>query len=143
MNHCLEVNDDPALWAIVRGGIEVNRDDDYLRELLNEFEASNTWIHHSSGAGLSLSKHEAFRRQYHILLLVDAGLMTSINGNGSPYRLTSQGHDFLAITRQSEAWEAAKSATRHMGGASIQMLYRVAEGYAREKLAQMGVPLGM
>lgn len=115
----------------------MTRDDDYLRALLIEFEASDHWVHHISGS--QMSAEAAHRRHYHILLLVDAGLMASVNGTGSPYRITNQGHDFLAVTRKSEAWEATKAATKHMGGASVQMLYRVAESLARQKLVEIGI----
>lgn len=46
-----------------------------------------------------------------------------------------------AICRN-EAWQAVKDATRHMKGASIQMLYRAAEGMAVQALRDLGVPMG-
>ncbi|MBN9890094.1 DUF2513 domain-containing protein [Salipiger abyssi] len=115
----------------------MTRDDDYLRELLLEFEADEDWVQVSElllGPG-----DDETKRHYHVLLLCDAGMMTGVDEG--LFRLTSAGHDFLELTRQSEAWEATKGASRKLGGASIQMLYRVAEGYARSKLSELGIPL--
>jgi hypothetical protein len=117
----------------------MERNDDYLRSLLLELEASDDWMHLSVlTSGSDEAENE---RHFHIMLLVDAGLMAPMSAKMQTFRITNSGHDFLALTRQSERWEAAKSAVRHIGGASIQMLYRAAEGLARQKLIEMGVPL--
>lgn len=113
------------------------RDDDYMRELLLELEASPDWSHLSYLA--QDSDAAAFRRHYHVLLLVDAGLLAPTSFGATSYRITNAGHDFIAVTRQNEAWEATKAATRHMGGASVQMLYRVAEALAINGLKAAGV----
>lgn len=130
--------DDPSFGYLL-GGDPLERDDDYLRELLQEMEAGSDWTHLSV---LTMSASEEGRkRHFHILLLVDAGLMASMGEKMQSFRITNAGHDFLALTRRNDAWEAAKAATRHLGGASVQMLYRAAEGYARQKLAEFGIPL--
>lgn len=117
----------------------MERDDDFLRSLLLEMEAGDEWMHMSV---LTNSSDEAeYKRHFHIMLLVDAGLMSPMSAKMQTFRITNSGHDFLALTRQNERWEAAKSAVRHIGGASIQMLYRAAEGLARQKLIELGVPL--
>lgn len=137
-NHCLGAVFDPSFDMLIVSGAEMQRDDDFLRALLLEFEASSEWWH------LSALHHgsppEELKRHFHVLLLVDAGMLAPLKEGGSTYRITNFGHDFLALTRKKETWEMTKSAARHMGGASIQMLYRVAEGLARSKLADLGVP---
>lgn len=120
---------------LLEGGIELERDDDYLRELLLELVSSDSWLHSSP---MSLADAEAQKRRFHILLLVDAGLMAE---HGKLFRITNQGHDFIALTREEKAWTMTKAAVKHIGGASIQMLYRAAEGYALQKLAGAGVPI--
>lgn len=136
---CFPSADPASFWALVDAGIPMERDDDYLRELLLEFEGSDTWEHVSV---LAIGdRSERLKRHYHVLLLVDGGLMAPLDEKARTFRITNQGHDFLAATRQNEAWEATKNASRHIGGASVQMLARIAEGYARQKLAELGVPL--
>lgn len=78
MNHCLEITDDPAFWILVMGRIEMTRDDDYLRQLLAEYAAEKHWLHHTTG-DLNPTPEDA-KRDYHTLLLADAGLMTSYTG---------------------------------------------------------------
>ena len=141
---CSKVVADPFFWGLIHGGIELERDDDYLRDLLLEMVTGDSWLHtstlHGDGSG-------AHKRHFHILLLVDAGFMARVaqegnQGQGGSYRITNDGHDFIALTRETEAWEATKAAMKSIKGASVQMLYRVAEGYARQKLVEMGVPIG-
>ena len=130
---------DQFFRALMCGGIELQRDDDYLRELLREFEASDEWAHQSVLS--SSSDAEDYKRHYHVLLLVDGGMLAPIAVGGTAFRITMSGHDFLALTRRSEAWEFTKTAAKKMGGASVQMLLRIAEGYACEALAKMGIDL--
>ncbi len=137
---CAAPHDDPSFGLILAGGFELQRDDDYLRGLLQEMERSDQWMH-LSALMLSMSEEDA-KRHYHVLLLVDAGFLAPMKPGGSAYRITNTGHDFLALTRKNDAWEATKSAAGHLGGASLQMLYRVAEGYAKQKLAELGIPMG-
>lgn len=130
---------DPAFRAILGGGEEMVRDDDYLRQLMQEFEAEEEWRHFTTIGDLSPSPSEN-KRNYHVLLLVDAGFMASIPGDGPPYRITNTGHDFLSLTRKSETWEATKAGVRKLGGSSVQMLFRVAEGLAYQQLEKLGIP---
>lgn len=136
-NRCFTPQPMPCFDRIVSMGIEMQRDDDYLRKLMQEFEADEDWRVLVSDR-IKSTPDEA-KRHYHITLLVDAGFMTHVGGQA--YRLTNAAHDFLAMTRQDEAWEATKAVGRRLGGASLQMLYRVAEGYAKQKLGEWGVPL--
>lgn len=128
----------PSFWHLVWAEQEMQRDDDYLRALLQQIETGPEWVVIS---GIDLEPDEAEAKEYyHLLLLHDAGYLAEIQRD--VFRITNAGYDFLAVTRESAAWEAAKGATRHLGGASIQMLYRVAEGFARQKLADLGIPMG-
>lgn len=137
-NPCHMPYDDPS-FGFLLGGMPLERDDDYLRDLMRELEGSDEWMHLS--VLTSGSDGEEFKRHFHLLLLVDAGFLAPMTAKMQTFRITNAGHDFLSVTRRSEAWEAAKAASRHIGGASIQMLYRAAEGFARQKLAELGIPL--
>jgi len=134
-NHCLPWGY-PAMVAERRVAAMV-RDDDYLRELLLSFEAARDWRFVTSM--ILDPSSEDFKRDYHIRLLADAGLMVQMNEY--TFRMTSAGHDFIALTRSNEAWEATKNGVKHVAGVTIQMLFRVAEGYAVEKLRSFGVPI--
>jgi Hypothetical protein (DUF2513). len=116
----------------------MKRDDDYMRQLLLDIEASDDWYFHNTLG--SADDAEADKSHFHVMLLVDAGFLARF-GNDT-YRITNAGHDLLALTRRNEAWEATKKAAGHVGGASLQMLLRVAEGLARQKLAELGIPIG-
>lgn len=121
---------------LMHGGFELERDDDYLRELMLETVSRDRWLH---SAPLIRADAEAQKRHFHILLLVDAGLMAQ---HGQLFRVTNQGHDFVALTREDDAWKFVKTSLKHVGGASIQMLYRAAEAYALLKLEEAGMKLG-
>lgn len=124
---------------MVMRGVLVQRDDDYLRTLLADMAASNKWMHLSA---LTLSPDpDREKRHFHILLLEDAGFMQPMSAKREVWRISGAGYDFLRLTEQSATWEATKNAAQKIGGASVQMLYRIAEGYARQKLTELGVPL--
>lgn len=57
---------------------------------------------------------------------------------GDLYRITNAGHDFLAHTRQSDAWEAIKAISGRLGGAGVGVMARVAEAYIIQKAVDLG-----
>lgn len=130
---------DESFFLLISRGFAVQRDDDYARELLREMEASDQWMHVS--VLTSSSGPDGLKRHFHVLLLVDAGFLAPMTEKGGTFRITSAGHDFLTMTRQAAAWEAIKAVGRNLGGASLQMLYRIGEGIARQKLAELGLPV--
>lgn len=138
-NRCIAQVDDVSFWRLITNGRDMRRDDDYLRKLLMELEDHRWWAFPNQLAGGDDA--EAEKRYYHMLLLVDGGLMAPVDDKGVSLRITNAGHDFLAMTRDSEKWEAVKGAAHKLGGASVQMLYRIAESYARQKLVDIGIPL--
>lgn len=138
-NHCGLVAWDQSFWLLVQMGTTMQRDDDYLRELMLEMEASPDWLHVSALA--IHSSQEQLRKHYHMRLLADAGMLEESGRSGGVFRITNTGHDFLAMIRKNENWEATKETARQLGGASIQMLYRIAEGLVRQKLVDMGFPI--
>lgn len=138
-NPCHGIAWDESFWTLIQMEAEVQRDDDYMRELLLELEASPDWLHIG---GLALgADHEEQRRHFHMRMLCDAGMLEETGRSGGVFRITNAGHDFLAMIRQNENWQATKEMARRLGGASLQMLYRIAEGYARQRLTEYGVPV--
>lgn len=138
-NRCFRIDWDETFWALIQKGTDMKRDDDYLRELLLELEAGDDWMHLSVQT-LGDSAEEA-KRHFHILMLMDAGFLAPMTAKMQTFRITNTGHDFLAMIRSDDAWSKVKATGSKLGGASVQMLYRIAEGYARQKLADLGVPL--
>lgn len=139
-NHCFSHVDAEHLLALISAGAEMRRDDDYMRQILLDMEASPNWQFEGS-SGVMAPDDQARKRAYHIGLLLDGGLLTKLDPNGHGVRMTSQGHDFLEVTRQSDAWNAVKAASRKLGGATASMMLRIGEAYAVQRLREMGVPI--
>lgn len=135
-NRCYLIEWDETFWRIIQKGAYMRRDDDYLRELLFKLEAKEDWNYIFSS-----DTEEDDREYYHLMLLADADLLEQSGSFGESWRITNAGHDFIALTRQNEAWAKVKAASAKIGGGSVQMLFRIAEGYARQKLTELGIPL--
>lgn len=138
MNPCADDAELQSFWALIQKGVTMKRDDDYMRQLLLDIEAGEDWSF--DNILWVEADDEDEKRHFHVLLLADAGFLVRYGRDS--YRISNSGHDFLALTRRSESWEATKKAAGHVGGASLQMLLRVAEGLARQKLSEMGLPFG-
>ena len=112
----------------------MKRDKEFLRELLFEIESSEEGIHlvdfnfHSPPN--ELKKH------YHLRLLCDSGYMVS-NKEGSAYRLTAQGHDFIEAIRDDGIWEKTKKTVAETGGnATLEMVKVIAVGLLKNKISE-------
>lgn len=130
-----------SVMEIISWGQGVERNDDMIRQLLLDIEAQPDPLY-LMPLHLGMTPEERVR-YYHMRLLVDAGMLEESGKNGGVFRMTNAGHDFLALTRQSQAWEAVKTAAAKLGGASVQMLLQIAEGIARQKLAEIGILRGL
>jgi len=93
----------------------MKRDLDLCRGILLEVEAGKAVLQqHVSVAGFSNQQV-----MYHLLLLVDAGLMTQQDGC---FRLTWSGHEFLDSAREDGRWQRAKGVIEKAGGATFEVL---------------------
>lgn len=119
----------------------MRRDDDYVRELLLEAEGSDeTCI----VALLTLSPSPEDKKRYvHAQWLTDAGLFAPA-GKGT-FRITNQGHDYLASIRDDGIWAQTKAAAGKIGGGAggvaLGVMKEIATGYVRQELTRLGVPL--
>lgn len=117
----------------------MKRDDDYIRQMLMELEESDE-IHmvatlHMSSSQAGLKRHE------HAELLCDAGLFQRVNAGGV-YRMTNQGHDYLATIRSDTVWSKTKQGAAKIGGASLGMLMDLAIAYAKQEASEkLGIKL--
>ena len=106
----------------------MKRNDDLIRELLLEMEASEEWFF------VVDYDEEDQAREYHLKLLGDMGLLSF--GKHS-YRLTAAGHDFLDAVRDDGLWKKTKDAVAETGGnATLEIIFSLAKGFLKKKISQ-------
>lgn len=116
----------------------MKRDDDYIRQMLMDMEASDD-IHMVAALHINASP-EGLKRHEHAELLCDAGLFQRVNKG--VYRMTNQGHDYLAAIRSDTVWSKTKQGAAKVGGASLGMLKDIALAYVKQEAAQkLGIDL--
>ncbi len=125
-------------WLLA-GGCALKRDDDLLRDLMFRIEAHDDplFLYEPGMEG----GDDKRRTYYHLRLLADAGFLEETGRNGGVFRMTNQGHDFLAVIRSDTAWQRTKDAVRPIAGVSLGVMRDVATAYARQTLRDMGVPI--
>lgn len=117
----------------------MRKDDDYIRKLLFSYEAEDEWLLFMPGDTLGADADER-RERYHVLLMMDEGLMTSV-GNGT-MRLTSRGHAYIDAIRDDNIWNKTKAGAAKLGGASLALMFDLATAYVRQKASDItGIPL--
>jgi hypothetical protein len=116
----------------------VKREDDELRKILINLEASEDWRIPYMQV-LSPSKEED-KFGYHLQLLCDAGFMTPISK--TMFRMTSQGHDYLDAIRSDTNWNRTKEGAAAVGGMTLSMMKDLAVAYLKQEVAEkLGVSL--
>jgi hypothetical protein len=120
-------------------------DKDLVREILLAVETSEHnpcwWM------TLDLPGHSLPEISYHVQLLDEAGFLQANGLNTSrghewrPKRLTYDGHEFLNTVRDDEIWRLTKEGATKAGVASVQVLFEIGKAFARQKLAEHGIPL--
>ena len=123
----------------------MRRDDDFIRELLLEAEGSNDpWIDAEVTIGTE-GEWTNEKRHYHAQLLTDAGFFAVLPRQPGLFRLTNQGHDYLAAIRDDGIWaktrEAAGKVGGGAGGVALGVMKEIATGYVRQELTKLGVPI--
>lgn len=109
----------------------MRRDNEYLRDLLFEFESDSDYLIPASPVLDDTEKGR--KRWHHIQLLEDYGYILE-TGIGM-YRLTSQGHDFIESIRDEGIWEQTKKAVTETGGnVTIEMIKSIACGFLKKKI---------
>lgn len=108
----------------------MKRDNDLLRALLLEIEASEDW--HFPDPGAIGDDDEFGRRSYHCELLGDAGYLCSV---GVTWRLTNSGHDFLEAMRDEGIWKKTKDAVAQTGGnATLGIIKQIATAFLKKQI---------
>lgn len=117
----------------------MKRDDDLIRELLLQFEEAAAWEHEMPGSFIGFSEEDS-RRRYHVLLLIDEGLL--VEADKDLVRLTASGHDFLDAVRAETAWKRAKDGAASVGGVTLGVLKDIAVAYMKKEVsARLGIDL--
>lgn len=116
----------------------MKRDDDYIRQLLLELEASpETSVLSALAIG---SDEEEEKHHYHLQLLCDAGLMTEVQPG--VFRMTNQGHDFIAAIRSDTIWSKTKAGAGELGGVTLSILKDIAISYLKQEAKRtLGIDL--
>ena len=110
----------------------MERDKDYLRELMLAFEAQADHI--IPVADLIVFEGDR-RRAGHVKLLIDEGLLES-PGRGV-VRITARGHDFIESIRDPGIWARTKEAVAETGGnATLDIVKQLATGFLKKKITQ-------
>jgi len=113
----------------------MKRDIDYFRELISEFvdsEESSFSTHRTMG----MSQNDE-RRNYHIDLLSDAGLIVFLSEDGDTFRVTNDGQDFVDAIRNDTTWNKTKSIAQEAGGMTVSLLRDIAVALIKEKAAEV------
>ncbi|MCR9067822.1 MAG: DUF2513 domain-containing protein [Rhodobacteraceae bacterium] len=109
----------------------MKRDNEYLREMLIGFEdADDQYI--MAAEYIRMPPEEA-KRLYHIRLASDAGLV--VETGSSVYRLTNQGHDYIAAIRDEGVWQQTRAVVADTGGEiTLDLMKKLAVGFLKTKI---------
>lgn len=110
----------------------MKRDDDYLRELLFVLEGEKDWRVHLTSVIAPKDTDE--KKAYHVMLLCDAGYMTTVSGH--IYRMTSSGHDYLDAIRDDTVWAKIKDVTASVGGVTLGVMKELAVAYLKQEITK-------
>ncbi len=117
----------------------MKRDVDFIRQLLFDIER------HGADCSLDVLRNGSSsdvdqRTQYHVRLLVDAGLAKEIDrtsAGGPCVRLTNAGHEFVELCRSDLRWREAKWFVQEQtGGLSIAVLRAVLTKWAVDAITR-------
>lgn len=116
----------------------MKRDDDLIRDLLFEAEASDQPY---LLAIMTLNPSEdGLKRHMHAVWLSDAGFFHVVNDG--VFRITNQGHDYLAAIRDDGVWRKTKEAASTLGGVGLSVMKDIAVAYVKQELSnRIGINL--
>ncbi len=127
--------------------MRLERDMDFIRELLLKIEAGQTHFNTMSSStaralmidlDAPVSDEDADKLAYHLKLLEEGGIITvghrSGGGDVMVDAITWAGHDFLDNVKDSEVWAKTKAGANAMGGAAFDVMTALAKGFLKKKL---------
>jgi len=118
----------------------MKREPDLERQILFAIEAYDG----ESAPGYADLSHldsSKLERDYHVVLLAEAGLIHAEDASTlgdrfamMPIRLTMAGHEYLDTIRDEEVWCRTKEGAQAVGSFSLDALGALARGLVREKI---------
>ena len=108
------------------------RDNDYIRDLLLDFERSNEWF--MVVALLVDATAQEQKKFAYCELLAEAGYLKCYENHA--YRMTSKGHDFVQAIRSDEDWAKVKQFAASIGGGTLEILNDIAIGLLKQKIPE-------
>lgn len=116
----------------------MERDDDFIRSLLLEYEQGDD-IYLLAVLVLNSSR-EDLKRHHHAELLCDAGYFERVNDG--VYRMTTQGYDYLEVIKSENVWKKTKEGAAQLGGTTLAMMKDLAVAYVKQEAAEkLGITL--
>lgn len=116
----------------------MKRDDDYIRQMLLDVEASDE-LYFIASAYINMTPDDQKSHQ-HAELLCDAGFFEA--ANEGVYRMTNHGYDYLAVIRSDSAWGQTKKGAAKIGGASLGIMKDIAIAYVKQEASEkLGIDL--
>lgn len=107
----------------------MQRDHDFIRKMLLDFEASDEFY---LVAPLVMNPDPDDEKKHtHAELLCDAGMFEHVNEG--VYRMTNHGHDYVEAIRSDTVWNKVKSGTAKAGGQTLDMMFNVAVALVTEQ----------
>lgn len=107
-------------------------DNDYVRDMLLEFEKSDEWFMVVAlYVGATPEEEKKFA---HCELLVDVGLFQQYENHA--YRMTSKGYDFVQAIRNEDDWIKTKELALTTGGATLEVVKDVALSLMKQKIPE-------
>lgn len=130
-----------AMMLLLSWGRDMVRDDELLRALMFEIEKNPDPIFMFSIHNGSSDEDRI--RYYHLRLLADAGFLEETGRYGGAFRMTNNGHDFLAHVRDDNTWGHVKKASGKLGGISVRLMGEVAYALAKNRLMGIAKEFGI
>jgi Hypothetical protein (DUF2513) len=122
-----------------RGAPLMKRDMDLIRELLlkldDEHLDGNVYSVKPDGLGIEGRSYDEL--SYHLILLIDAGLLDGereLSGQFTLRNITWKGHDFLDSVRDPKVWAKTKDGALAAGGFTVDLLVDLAKGLVKKQI---------
>jgi hypothetical protein len=127
--------------AYVPKSIEMKRDMDLVRDLLFHIEADplldgRRWMSPATAEEVGVSDHSKEEVDYHLCLLIDAGLLNGKTSQGMPVfcKLTWEGHEFLDNIRDQDVWSRTKKRIEGLPSVALGVIVDIAKAEIRKRL---------
>ena len=118
----------------------MKRDMDLVRELLLKLESlpmerGDAFVLSPDDSRIAVDGYSGDEIGYHLSLILEAGFVEDPGSqpmDGITFtRLSWRGHEFLDTVRSPQVWTETKSGLAKIGGASVELAWEIAKGYAK------------